>query len=216
MFLRTTSEGENLFETFESERRHKGTRLQFCSNNYRKNVNKVMFLHLSVILFTGGRVCHIAYWDTHPSGRHPLCTGTRAPQADTPGQTTPHLRILRDQRSQHAAGTRPTGTVFLVTHLRVSLDLASLTLTSITLTLTGFPVWIESTFDRISFPFMAVSCFCYNKQDSFHKYLWRKNSSLSVKLQKVEITMAVWMGPRIARRLAVGLRLISAVHSISD
>ena len=60
-----------------------------------------MFLHLSVILSTGGGVCHSAWWDTppwadtplgrHPLGRNPL-PGRHPPQANTPhpGQTPQH------------------------------------------------------------------------------------------------------------------------------
>ena len=146
----------------------------------------------------------------HPLGRHPIWADTPQP-LDTTGY------------GQQADGTHPTGThtcfkkkntrviVFLVKHLRVSLDLASLTLTSITLTLTGFPVWIKSTFDRMS---SAVSCFCSNKRDSLHKYLWTKNSFFRRNYKNYkEITVAVWIEQRIAFRIAAGLRIISRLFT---
>ena len=48
-------------------------------------VAKVIFLHLSVILFTGGGVCLIACWDTTT----PPWEQTPPPGADPPGADTP-------------------------------------------------------------------------------------------------------------------------------
>ena len=75
------------------------------SINYRPKLSwgKVMFLHVSVILFTGG-VCPIACWDTHtPSpltkGRHPPPREqTPPPRADTP----PAQCMLRDTTNKRA------------------------------------------------------------------------------------------------------------------
>ena len=71
-------------------------------SNYRPQMKlwgKVMFLHLSVILFTGGPVCLIACWDTHtPLGRPP--------------QATPHpADTLRADTSlaKHPPGRHPPG-----------------------------------------------------------------------------------------------------------
>ena len=73
---------------------------------------KVMFLHLSVILFTGGggAVCPISCWDTHPleqtSPRQTLpghtSPWTDTPWADTPPWTDPPIRILRDMDNNWA------------------------------------------------------------------------------------------------------------------
>ena len=54
---------------------------------------KVIFLHLFVILFTGG-VGLSACWDTTlPRSRHPLPTrGADTPRADTPAADTPRSR----------------------------------------------------------------------------------------------------------------------------
>ena len=52
----------------------------------QRSWGKVMFLHVSVILFTGG-FCPIACWDT-PLGPDPSQPGT--PRADTPWEQTPH------------------------------------------------------------------------------------------------------------------------------
>ena len=51
----------------------------------KRSCGKVMFLHLSVILFKGG-VCPSACWNTHPWGRHPP---VRHPRQAPPGQTPP-------------------------------------------------------------------------------------------------------------------------------
>ena len=57
---------------------------------------KVMFLQVSVILFTGGGVCLSACWDTSPGADTPQ---SRPPGADIPpGQTPP--------RSRHPTGSR--------------------------------------------------------------------------------------------------------------
>ena len=63
---------------------------------------KVMFLHLSVILFTGG-VCPSPCWDT------PLPPG---PKADTPPQppgADPLFAVHAGRYGQQEAGTHPTG-----------------------------------------------------------------------------------------------------------
>ena len=66
--------------------------LHFCP---QRSCGKVMFLHLSVILFTGrgvpqhalGQTYSSVHWGRHPLGRHiPACTG-----ADTPRQTYPSM-----------------------------------------------------------------------------------------------------------------------------
>ena len=59
----------------------------------RNEVAKVMFLHLSVILSTGGGFCFSACWDTSPPGTRPPGAdppGSRHPPgADTPQEQTP-------------------------------------------------------------------------------------------------------------------------------
>ena len=61
----------------------------------QRRCGKVMFLHLSVILFTKGVSGHLpAQADTSPPGRHP--PGRHTPRADTPpGQTPPPARLLQ-------------------------------------------------------------------------------------------------------------------------
>ena len=49
-----------------------------------------MFLHLSVILFTGGGVCHTLPWTDTPLGQTPL--GRHPPPGQTPPGQTPLLR----------------------------------------------------------------------------------------------------------------------------
>ena len=75
----------------------------------RNEVAKVMFLHLSVILSTGGGVCLSACWDTTPGTRHPPQTrhppgpgtpprpGTPSDQAPTPDQAHPPEQTPLDQ-----------------------------------------------------------------------------------------------------------------------
>ena len=91
---------------------------------------KVMFLHVSVVLFTGG-ICPIACRDIppgseagtpgeqtpsrirHPSGadpqsRHPLIADT--PQEQTPSYVPPpHGAVHTKRYGQQAGGTHPTG-----------------------------------------------------------------------------------------------------------
>ena len=57
----------------------------------RNKVAKVMFLHLSVILFTGGMVCLSACWDTTPREAHPprKCTHPPPQKHTLPGSTPP-------------------------------------------------------------------------------------------------------------------------------
>ena len=74
---------------------------------------KVMFLHVSVILFTGG-VCPIACWGT-PPGADPL-PGADSPWEQTPpgsrhppgADTTPAEYMLRDTGNKRD-GMHPTG-----------------------------------------------------------------------------------------------------------
>ena len=66
-------------------------------NYYRpqRSWGKVMFLHVSVILFTGGwGVCPIACWDTSPLG----------PEAGTPWDQAPPR--AGTTRTRHSPGTR--------------------------------------------------------------------------------------------------------------
>ena len=80
----------------------------------QRSYSKVMFLHLSVILFTGGVSASSpgqVPWADTPLGRHPLWADT-----PTPGQTPPAQYILIHTPSQcmlgygqQAGGTHPTG-----------------------------------------------------------------------------------------------------------
>ena len=71
---------------------------------------KVMFLHLSVNLFTRwGGVCPIAYWDTHTPWADTPPPQAHTPLADTPPPgrqpswaDPPPLRILRDTVNKRA------------------------------------------------------------------------------------------------------------------
>ena len=69
---------------------------------------KVIFLHLSVILFTGG-FCLSACWDTPPGADPPDQAPPRPhpPGADTPPSRPP--RKLTRAYGLRAAGTHPTG-----------------------------------------------------------------------------------------------------------
>ena len=51
----------------------------------QRSWDKVMFLHVSVILFTGG-TCLSACWDTPLPGADPLGADTPSPRADPPGR----------------------------------------------------------------------------------------------------------------------------------
>ena len=85
----------------------------YCDTYYRpqRSCGKVMFLHLSVILSTGGGGCIPACtWATTPLGRHP------PPQADTPCPPARHPRVDTpsgrhppQQAATAADGTHPTG-----------------------------------------------------------------------------------------------------------
>ena len=74
----------------------------FTSRN--EVVAKVIFLHLSVILFTGGGVCLSACWDTTPPEQtHRPCPGedtpwSRPPRADTPRSLGSRLRHTVNER----------------------------------------------------------------------------------------------------------------------
>ena len=76
----------------------------------RNEVAKVMFLHLSVILSTGG-VCLSACWDTTPSRDQAHPSGTGTPQSNPQEQAPPKTRqIPPDQahppRTRHPPGRR--------------------------------------------------------------------------------------------------------------
>ena len=68
----------------------------------QRSWGKVMFLHVSVIPFTGW-VYHITCWDTPPRTRHP--PGTRHPARE---QTAPGA-VHAGRYGQQAGGTHPTG-----------------------------------------------------------------------------------------------------------
>ena len=62
-----------------------------------------MFLHMSVILFTGGEVCRIACWDTpppRPEAGTPQTRDSTPPKDQTPQDQTPQTtgRHPQDQR----------------------------------------------------------------------------------------------------------------------
>ena len=61
---------------------------------------KVMFLQLSIILFTGG-VCLSAYWDTYPPPQEQTPHGADTPPPEQ--QTTPWSRL---PQSRHPAWSR--------------------------------------------------------------------------------------------------------------
>ena len=86
---------------------------------------KIMFLHLSVILFTGVCVCvHPSmHWGRHPPGRHiPPCTGADPPPADiskhTLGQTPPADTPV----DRHPPGRHPLGRWLLLRTVRILLE----------------------------------------------------------------------------------------------
>ena len=71
-----------------------------CFVTVRNELAKVMFLHLSVILFAGGGVCLSACWDTTP---HP---GSRPPGPGTPRSRHPQTRHPPDQAPPDQAPPR--------------------------------------------------------------------------------------------------------------
>ena len=84
----------------------------------QRSWGKVMFLHLSVILFTGGIFCLSACWDIDPSRSRPPGADTLLPGADLPtGADTPHPRsrhpppgaVHAGRYGQQEGGTHPTG-----------------------------------------------------------------------------------------------------------
>ena len=78
-------------------------------NNYRpqQSWGKVMFLHLSVILFTGEGVCLSACWDTTPPWKH---TPQKAPPP--PGSTHhPREAHASPRKHTHTPGSRLRHTV---------------------------------------------------------------------------------------------------------
>ena len=64
----------------------RGVTLQGIIFTVRNEVAKVMFLHLSVILCTGGAVCLSACWDTTPPQKH---TSLESIPPSTPGKYPP-------------------------------------------------------------------------------------------------------------------------------
>ena len=86
----------------------------------KRSFGKVMFLHLSVILFTGGLSVSV-HAGIHPPGRHqtPLLADTPHPGKHPPGQTPPcpvHAGIHTPcpvhagiNMATAADGTHPTG-----------------------------------------------------------------------------------------------------------
>ena len=86
----------------------------------QRSCSKVMFLHLSVILFMGWGVCHPQNRGRHPPGRHPLpsaCWDTHTPTQCMLGYTHPHPVHAGKHHpvqsmlgyGQQAGGTHPTG-----------------------------------------------------------------------------------------------------------
>ena len=82
----------------------------------RNEVAKVMFLHVSVILSTGGgsALLHAGIPPPHPRTRHPPGADTHPPRADTPlgadnplGGDTPQEQT--PPRSRHPLGADPPG-----------------------------------------------------------------------------------------------------------
>ena len=93
---------------------------QVCSSpnhNYRpqRSWGKVMFLHVSAILFTGGGVCLSSCWDTLSQTRHPPGPDTSPdqnpppPKEQTPCGTRPPKAVHGGRYGQQAGGTHPTG-----------------------------------------------------------------------------------------------------------
>ena len=97
--------------------------------DHKRSCGKVMFLHLSVILFTGGGregVCPPPPWMQTPKGWAdlPRCrttmVGQTSPDADPPHSDPPWVGQTPHTCSQQAGGTHPTGIhtclyIFLVT-----------------------------------------------------------------------------------------------------
>ena len=84
---------------------------KICCYRLLTKFAKVMFLHLSVILFTGG-VCLSACWDSRPPGsRHPPRNRHHPPGADNPPweQTPPPSTVHAGRYGQQSGGTHPTG-----------------------------------------------------------------------------------------------------------
>ena len=71
-----------------------------------------MFLHMSVILFTGG-VCLSACWDIPPEQTPPpreqTPPGADTPQEQTPQEQPPPGAVHAGRYGQQAGGTHPTG-----------------------------------------------------------------------------------------------------------
>ena len=81
-------------------------------------VAKVSFLHLSVILFTGGGVSLSACWDTPLGSRHPWEQTPLGPDTHTPpDQTPPGLSTpLRTNYTPQGPSTPPAGTKYTPLH----------------------------------------------------------------------------------------------------
>ena len=81
---------------------------------------KVVFLHVSVILSTGGGLpqCMLGY---HPPG-----AGTTPPRADTPQEQAPPGAVYAGRYGQQAGGTHPTGMHSCFTIWSISCQLSDL------------------------------------------------------------------------------------------
>ena len=78
----------NALPSITKQKHHQQPTRIFTGRN--EVVAKVIFLHLSVILFTGGGFCLNACWDTSPPDQADPLEQTPPPGADTPlGADTP-------------------------------------------------------------------------------------------------------------------------------
>ena len=79
-----------------------------ASYDPQRSWGKVMFLHVSVILFTGGGCLSHCMLGYSPGTRHP--PQTRHPQSRQPlGADTPPSAVHAGRYRQQASGTHPTG-----------------------------------------------------------------------------------------------------------
>ena len=84
---------------------------KICCYRLLTKFAKVMFLHLSVILFTGG-VCLSACWDSRPPPGAGIPPGTdTTPGSRQPplGADTPPSTVHAGRYGQQSGGTHPTG-----------------------------------------------------------------------------------------------------------
>ena len=94
----------------------KGLFKGFFITGRNKVVAKVIFLHLSVILFTGG-ACLSACWDAHPPGadtpqeQTPPGADTTPPEQSPPREQTPQEQT-QPPGSRHPSGSRLRYTVY--------------------------------------------------------------------------------------------------------